>query len=351
MLSWKEFAQMPPERLASQDIAVMNCACAVGLPGTDWLKPAICLEGIDFYARSVKQYTDWRMKKFHRERHDYHNSEAYFRVLSLITCLQRDMGVHYNPYKIPDDSVFEPRDSFIFGVTSGLGGTCASMPVVYVAVGRRLGYPMKLVLAKGPKALHCFARWDGRERFNVEGTNQGLSCHSDDYYRTGLYAMTPEEESEGHFLRSLSPAGELATFIKERALYLEEAGRSAEAVDAMGWATVLVPANRRMDSIFDTMRGNWSCRLNRRKPPIFPKLFLKTKRRRFPERIPLHEEMEVLALEATEHLLNDPRHERTYWEPQRRGQARVTVPIEADVDCDGPSTTIKFTKMAEARKQ
>ncbi len=348
MLSWKQLAALPPERLAEQDIAAMNCACAVGLHATEWLKPDICLAGLDYYARSVKQFTDWRIDRFHEERHKYQNSEAYFRVLALITCLQRDLGVHYNPYKILEDATFDPRDSFIFGVTAGLGGTCATLPVVYVAVGRRLGYPMKLALAKGPKAFHCFARWEGEERFNIEGTNHGLTCHPDDYYRSGLYATTSEEESECQLLRSMTPADELAMFLKERSLYLDETGRSGEAVDAMGWAAALVPANRRMNWLFDKMRGNWSCRLNRRKPPVFPKLFLRTERRRFPECIPIEDEIEVVALEATQNLLDDPRHIDSFWEPQRRGDQRVTVPISADVDWDGAYSTIRFTQFVEA---
>lgn len=43
-------------------------------------------------------------------------------------------------------------------------GTCSSMPVLYSAVGRRLGYPLKLVTIKG----HLFVRWEGAgERLNV----------------------------------------------------------------------------------------------------------------------------------------------------------------------------------------
>jgi hypothetical protein len=55
---------------------------------------------------------------------------------------------------------------FLHGLTQGRGGTCLSMPVAYVAVGRRLGYPLKLVTAKG----HLFARWeslDGKERLTA----------------------------------------------------------------------------------------------------------------------------------------------------------------------------------------
>ena len=41
----------------------------------------------------------------------------------------------------------QPEDVFIHGmiVEGGKGGTCASMPVLYVAVGRRIGLPLYLV--------------------------------------------------------------------------------------------------------------------------------------------------------------------------------------------------------------
>lgn len=43
--------------------------------------------------------------------------------------------------------------------------------MLYVAIGRRLGYPLKLVECKG----HLFVRWeDAKERFNIEGTSRGL---------------------------------------------------------------------------------------------------------------------------------------------------------------------------------
>jgi hypothetical protein len=54
----------------------------------------------------------------------------------------------------------DPSKVFLHGL---LGpervGTCSSLPVLYVAVGRQLGYPLKLVTAKG----HLFVRWEGAE--------------------------------------------------------------------------------------------------------------------------------------------------------------------------------------------
>ena len=46
------------------------------------------------------------------------------------------------------------------------------MPILYIAIGRRLGYPLKLVHAHG----HDFVRWDepGGERFNIDATSPGF---------------------------------------------------------------------------------------------------------------------------------------------------------------------------------
>jgi hypothetical protein len=99
----------------------------------------------------------------------------------MVTVLQQDCGVRYNPQRIHDPDFRDSRDQFIHGMIVGDGGTCASMPVVYVAIGRRLGFPMKLVSAKA----HLFARWDSPDaRFNLEGAGMGFSIKPDEYYLT-----------------------------------------------------------------------------------------------------------------------------------------------------------------------
>ena len=74
------------------------------------------------------------------------------------------------------------QDLFLHGLVNGTGGTCVSMPVLYVAVGRRLGYPLKLVTT----AEHTFLRWenaDSGERFNIEGTCRGYGRETDEHFR------------------------------------------------------------------------------------------------------------------------------------------------------------------------
>ncbi|MEM8738250.1 MAG: hypothetical protein AAGG38_07205 [Planctomycetota bacterium] len=106
------------------------------------------------------------------------------------------------------------------------------MPVLYVAVGRRLGYPLKLALTDS----HVFARWDGlnhdnpawRERFNCETTN-GFHQFDDDYYRTWPFPVTEHEVRVNGFLKSLTPAGELALFMATRGHHAEDVHQLAFA--------------------------------------------------------------------------------------------------------------------------
>jgi hypothetical protein len=91
---------------------------------------------------------------------------------------------------------------------------CTSAPVIYAAVGRRLGYPIKLVKTK----CHVFCRWDDPhgERFNIEATSPGFYTHSDEYYRRWPYPWTQSEKRMGYWLHSLSPRQELAMFLDWR---------------------------------------------------------------------------------------------------------------------------------------
>ena len=108
------------------------------------------------------------------------------------------------------------------GLTEGEHkGTCASLPVLYVAIGRRLGYPLKLVECKE----HLFVRWeDKKERFNIEGTNRGLNCYPDREYLEWPWPISKEELETGMYMTALTPGRELAVFLELRALCLKQNG-------------------------------------------------------------------------------------------------------------------------------
>ncbi len=92
----------------------------------------------------------------------------------MVTVLQRDLGLRYNlAFMEGEDDASDSHNLFIHGPLTGRGFTCVTAPVIYAAIGRRLGYPIKLVHAK----QHTFCRWDERdgERFNIEATSPGLT--------------------------------------------------------------------------------------------------------------------------------------------------------------------------------
>jgi hypothetical protein len=131
-------------------------------------------------------------------------------------------------------------------------GTCSSLPVLQVAVGRRLGYPLKLVTTKG----HLFVRWEGAgERFNIEAAGQGVSRFTDDYYRRWPLEITAAEEVAEGYLKSLTPPEELAVFLSIRGMCLREAGRLEEAAAAFAAAARLAPGCQGYQVILASLRA------------------------------------------------------------------------------------------------
>jgi hypothetical protein len=254
-----EFIRVPAEAIDGYDVATLNLRCAQGLPGAEDLDEGRLLDWLDQAARLVDFETRRHWYRFTDSPGTYNNSAAYFCCYFLLQTLQEELGVRYNPARIrdtrfQDPKCFDPdfrdsRDLFIHGMIDGPGGTCASMPVMYVAVGRRLGYPLKLVQTRG----HLFARWDDPEGkcfgfpelFNVEGGGEGIASYHDEYYKTWPETWTDIDEAEGWYLKSMTPREELASFLAMRGDCLTDNGRLAEAVQAYEWANALAPGDKR----------------------------------------------------------------------------------------------------------
>lgn len=237
-----DLLKMPPAELADADFALMNLLCAKDLPGT---------EGMDIPAM-LRQLDEWAAKvAFETERHlyrvtdpqyadHYQHSEARLRAEFIVQVLQEDCGVHYNLARVRDPDYRNSKDIFLHGmIGSDYGGTCASMPVMYTAIARRLGYPVKLALARE----HVFMRWeDGKERFNIDGAgNGGVDYPTDDFYHKWSHPLTDKMLASGEFLNSLMPQEELSLFLELRGVCLHEHGRFPEAVETYAAAHRLKP--------------------------------------------------------------------------------------------------------------
>ena len=229
----------------SVDIARCNLICASEFPGVQPLDIDFYLARIDEMAQRVDAEIKRNYHHFIGNPAQTDNSQAKYCVMMMVTVLQLDYGVRYNPERIHNPDFRDERDLFIHGILNGNGGTCASMPVLYVAVGRRLGWPMKMVHARA----HLFCRWDdpegrhhfGKERFNLEATGQGASFPSDDYYRTWPEPLSEEMIERLGYLKSLPPEAELADFLVLRGHCLEDNGWTGRACEVYRAACELAP--------------------------------------------------------------------------------------------------------------
>ena len=234
-----ELLSLSEAELEQVDIALMNLLCAQGLKGAEGISIEQCLARIDEWAQKVKRDTEARFRNFYRNPGKYDNSQAVFQMINLALTLKNDFGVHYNLEAAKDWDFSDSKDIFIHGLLDDRrAGTCTSLPVLCIAIGRELGYPLKLVHAK----QHSFVRWeDERERFNIEVCCPGVDIRSDEYYKRWPHEITELDFRRGVLLKSLTAKEELAAFLASRSSCLMDAGRLAEAQIAGAHACHLLP--------------------------------------------------------------------------------------------------------------
>jgi hypothetical protein len=242
-----ELVTYPPEALPAFDVALVNLLCAEGLPGAEGMDAHGLLVSLDAWARRIEAETQRHLYRFRGSPGEYDNSEGYFRMLMMAVVVAEDCRVRYNPARISpvsqgagNDGFFaDAQDVFLHGLLGPRRlGTCSSMPILYVALGRRMGYPLKLVTTKG----HLFLRWESTtERFNLEATGRGMNRYDDAHYRQWPFPLTDQEVADNGYLQSLTPVQELAVFLAIRGACWQANGRLREAHEAFAEAARLVP--------------------------------------------------------------------------------------------------------------
>lgn len=231
-----DLLEMSPAYFGRHDIALLNLLCAPNLPGSEHLNIPKALTRLDQLTAFVRENTERNVSRSHLHP-DYGHSEPMWRMAMLVTLVKRDFGAAYSP--VARDELragvetpwTDSRDVFIHGLLDNdpkrRWGTCASIPVLIVAVARRLGYPVGLAASH----RHLFARWEGLEYFNIEASNpMGMTVHSDEEYRNWEGKLTSKQLLSGHYVRTLHPAEEFAEFLKLRVCILRDAARYDETL-------------------------------------------------------------------------------------------------------------------------
>lgn len=237
--NFKELLALSHDQIGHCDIGLMNLLCAEGLPGAENLDVQSCLKKLDGMADYVKEEIQRHAYRFNEHPEQFRNSLGYFRMMMLGTILVQDLGIEYKPElaeylregKAPTYGVFnsDSKNIFVHGLLNGShNGTCASMPVLVVAVAQRLGYPVNLAGAK----FHIYARYEdyNGKHFNIEPTvTEGFLAPSDEEYKTEQFAATEEEIRDYGWLRPYSKTEVLSQFLEHRSACLGMAKRYEEA--------------------------------------------------------------------------------------------------------------------------
>jgi hypothetical protein len=250
-------------------ITPMNIRCAQGwLPDTESSIESH-IRTVAAWATHIRSETARHTYRFRQNPAEFELSEGFFKMLMIAVVLAEDYHIHYKAElkseagqtRAKDAFFANPDDVFLTGLLGPKReGTCSSMPVLYVAIGCELGYPLKLVTTKG----HMFVRWEGNgERFNIEATAHGLSRFDDEYYRHWPFEITPEEEAAEGYLKSLTPSEELAAFLSIRGMCLREANRIPEAIDAFANAARLAPSCRSYRTMITNLQNQLKAPLPR----------------------------------------------------------------------------------------
>ncbi len=259
--SLSELLRVPVAQLQNVDPARMNLLCAKDLPGSENLDVEAVIRTIDEWAALVAWETE-KMTRSHgsfverSRRFPTVNSEAQWKMFVLFSVLKDTLGINYNPEFLSDELqqkgriqetkfLFyrDARDCFLNGIIERKMGACYSIPLIFYAIGKRLNYPVHLVLTKE----HQFIRWDdGKERFNVETTRSSFKVYSEDHYKFWPYSISAEEISAEGYLKNLTPQERLANDLQARSLVFYANGKRDEGTKAFTQSIPLVTHWRRI---------------------------------------------------------------------------------------------------------
>ncbi|MCG8651131.1 MAG: hypothetical protein MI861_14935, partial [Pirellulales bacterium] len=171
-----------------RDIAAINLACARGLDNVVEDDFTNYLFLLDTIAEAVEKETERCFRLFKIKPAQFNHSEAVYRIYTMEHVFRVKFGIKYDPlvqHRLETGQEWTSADSteiFIHGILSDKRtGTCSSLPTFAIAVGRRLGYPLKLVLVPN----HTLYRWDdGNEVLNYQHTESGGDIRPDKYFLT-----------------------------------------------------------------------------------------------------------------------------------------------------------------------
>jgi hypothetical protein len=245
---------MSDEQLRRVDPLVMNLAVARGVPEYGRIDVRKYVSAVDAWAAMIAEAN--RLAEPHAAGDSaYEHDRRVWLAGGMDTMLAGPRcRVTYTKAKLDPA---RPGQQFVCGLIDTRQGTCATMPVLYMSIGHRLGWPIRAVVARD----HMWARWDdgqaeGKDgaRFNLEATATSVDGPESAFY-------TPPDEAYikdmrvsrlalgcGSDMTSLTPRQVLGVFLQGRAGYWAAKGSWTKAEHDLLLAVRCFPQNREIRS-------------------------------------------------------------------------------------------------------
>lgn len=136
-----------------------------------------------------------------------------FRIRVINTYLYKEVGFQYD---LDDPQVMNANNRYLNGLLDTKKGSCITLPLLYVVLGQKLGYPIYPVLVP----QHFFVRYTDPKFLeqNIEATGGGGYVPDSRYKRD--FSITETGIKSGAYLKSLSYKEYLSELIAINSIFL-----------------------------------------------------------------------------------------------------------------------------------
>jgi len=163
-----------------------------------------------------------------------YSTDPDFRIRALNTYLYK----HYKlEYDLSDPDAQKLENHFITGILDTKKGSCITMPLLYLAVAQRLGYPVYPVAAPS----HLFLRYvDPKLKLqNIEATTGGGYVPDDEYQH--VLKVSDKGIESGAYLNTMTYREFLGDLIAENGIYWARQGDVVRGIIYLDRALKLNP--------------------------------------------------------------------------------------------------------------
>ena len=233
------------EELEKVDVLELDLAVSREIKGHEDLDYDHYCNIVDKWTRQFSLKLKESEQIFNSSPHLWKNDIDLFRFGMLASFLEHEIGVDYNEDQkfIKKGRYTNPGDLFLYGLIDTRRGSCANMPTLHVAIGRRMGWPVSLACI----GHHFVCRFDNGEKvYSLEATAVGRGGYSigTDKECIQWYDISEQAIKSGSDLHSFSAREMLGTFIGFRARHYNDIGQTALADSDYSLARWAFPENR-----------------------------------------------------------------------------------------------------------